>query len=179
MTGACQFRDPKPGYCSSGSRDAIPGAEGSACACARTRGTAFADSDFQDGMALALDGYAALAARYEAGLTRIDGFDVGLIEEARTLGVTLREQSAAALVRTTPDAQRQALALRNQLLTLLTERVRRVRRAAQYVFRNFPEVTRKFTSAYERRQRSARRRTKELEAEATAANENGAVASAE
>jgi len=122
--------------------------------------TAFADSASQDAMALALEGYAELAGMHADKLGQVDGFDIALIEEARTLAAALRNQSAAALTRTTPDAQRQALSLRNRLLMLLVDRVRRVRRAAQYVFRSNPEVARKFTSAYERRQRTARRRAK-------------------
>ena len=112
-------------------------------------------------MALALEGYAELAGQHQDGLGQLAGFDVNLIEEARALAAALREQSAIALTRATPDAQRQALALRNRLLTLLADRVKRVRRAASYVFRSHPEITRKFTSVYERRQRSARRRAKQ------------------
>jgi hypothetical protein len=115
-------------------------------------------------MALALEGYAELAGRHRDPLSKIAGFDVNLVEEARVLAAALRQQSAAALIRTTPDAQRQALALRNRLLMLLIDRVKRVRRAAAYVFRNNPEIVRKFTSAYERRQRSARRKAKEGDA---------------
>ncbi len=126
---------------------------------------AFADSGSQDAMALALEGYAELAGRYRAGLAKLDGFDLALIEEARELAAALRQQSATSLTRTTPDAQRQALSLRNRLLMLLIERVRRVRRAAAYVFRNHPDVLRKFTSAYERRRRTAQRKTKSEEPE--------------
>jgi len=121
---------------------------------------AFADSASQDAMALALEGYAALAAKYRDGLAKLQGFDITLLDEARTLAAELRQQSAAALTRTNADTQRESLALRNRLLTLLVERVKRVRRAAGYVFRNQPEIVRKFTSAFERRQRSARRRAK-------------------
>jgi hypothetical protein len=108
--------------------------------------------------ALALQGYAELARLNESGLTAITGFDVTLIEEARTVAAALREQSASALTRTNPDAQRRVLGLRNRLLTMLIDRVRRARRTAQYVFRDHPEVIRKFSSAYERRQRATRRR---------------------
>jgi hypothetical protein len=119
---------------------------------------AFADSSSQDAMALALEGYAELARLHAEALSKLDGFDATLIEEARNVAVALREQSASALTRTNPDAQRRILGLRNRLLTLLLDRVRRTRRTAQYVFRDHPEVIRKFSSAYERRQRSARRR---------------------
>ena len=88
----------------------------------------------------------------------ITGFDVALMEEARALARSLREQSANALTRTTPIAQREALGRRN-LFTLLQDRVRRVRRTATYVYREYPTIVRKFTSAYERRRAAARRRT--------------------
>jgi hypothetical protein len=117
---------------------------------------AFADSASQDAMALALEGYAELASKHQEKLTDIEGFDVALVDEARTLAAALRQQSAVALTHTTLDAQRQALGLRNRLLLLLIDRVKRVRRAAAYVFRNQPDIIRKFTSTYERRQRSAR-----------------------
>ncbi len=122
--------------------------------------TAFSASASQDAMALALESYAELAGKYRDALTKLQGFDPTLIDEARTLAAALRQQSAAALTHATADTQREALALRNRLLTLLIERVKRVRRAAAYVFRNQPDIVRKFTSAFERKQRSARRRAK-------------------
>jgi hypothetical protein len=122
--------------------------------------TAFSGASSQDAIALALEGYAELASRNQDALVKLEGFDVALIDEARSLANSLRQQSATALTHATIDEQRQALALRNRLLTLLIERVKRVRRAAGYVFRNFPDIARKFTSAYERKQRSARRRAK-------------------
>lgn len=119
---------------------------------------AFGDAASQDAVALALEGYAELAGRNLDALKKLDGFDPALVDEARLLANSLRQQSATALTHATADEQRQALALRNRLLTLLIDRVKRVRRAAQYVFRNFPDIARKFTSPYERRQRSARRK---------------------
>jgi len=125
-------------------------------------------------MALAIEGYAALAGKYRDSLAKIQGFDVALLDEARPLAAALREQSAAALTRTNADTQRESLALRNRLLTLLTERVKRARRAASYVFRNHPDIVRKFTSAFERRQRSARRRAKAV-SEASEETESVAI----
>jgi hypothetical protein len=138
---------------------------------------AFADSASQDAMALALEGYSELAGRHRDALAKIDGFEITLIEEARQLAEALRQQSAAALIRTTPDAQRQALSLRNRLLMLLLERVKRVRRTAAYVFRNHPEIVRKFTSAYERRRRTAQKKAS-VETPETDAGANGAAAGA-
>jgi hypothetical protein len=119
---------------------------------------AFPNSGSQDAMALGLEGFADLADRYSADLAKIAGFDVALIAEARTLAASLRERSAELLTKANPSEQRAVLALRNRLLTLLFERVQRVRRAAQYLFRGQPDVLRKFTSSYERKQRFARRK---------------------
>ncbi len=117
----------------------------------------FASATSQDAIALALDAYAELADRYRDRLGKIEGFELNLIAEARGLGAQVRQRSASALTRN-PAEQRQILSLRNRLITLLQDRVRLVRRAAQYVFRNFPDISRRFTSAFERRQRAARRR---------------------
>lgn len=117
----------------------------------------FAGASSQDAIALALDAYAELASRYLDRLSKIEGFDVNLVAEARSLAAQVRQRSASALTRN-PAEQRQVLSLRNRLLTLLLDRVRLVRRTAQYVFRNYPDISRRFTSAFERRQRAARRR---------------------
>jgi hypothetical protein len=127
---------------------------------------AFSDSGSQDAMALALEGYSELARIHREALAKLDGFDVACIDEAFALASALRDQSAAALTRVNPDEQRRILGLRNRLLTMVIERVRRARRAAQYVFRGYPEVVKKFSSAHERRRRVARSRK-------AAAAENG------
>jgi hypothetical protein len=139
--------------------------------------TTFADSASQDAMALALEGYAELAGKYREVLAKLQGFDPALIDEARSLAAALRQQSAAALTHASADTQREALALRNRLLSLLVERVKRVRRAAAYLFRNQPDIVRKFTSAFERRQRTARRRVKAAEAASSSAAPSAAAGS--
>jgi len=129
---------------------------------------AFSDSAAQDATALALEGYAALGERHQVLIEEL-GFETALFAEARTLAAALRERSARLLTEGRSGAPRDALGLRNRLLTLLLDRVRSVRRAARYVFRQHPDVARKFTSAYERRQRAARRRKGEEEATQAAA----------
>jgi hypothetical protein len=104
---------------------------------------AFPNSGSQDAMALGLEGFADLADRYHADLAKIAGFDVSLIAEARSLAASLRQRSAELLTKANPSEQRGVLSLRNRLLTLLFERVQRVRRAAQYLFRGQPDVLRK------------------------------------
>ena len=58
-------------------------------------------------MALAIEGYAALAGKYRDSLAKIQGFDVALLDEARPLAAALREQSAAALTRTNAELRGQ------------------------------------------------------------------------
>ena len=69
-----------------------------------------------------------------------------------------------------PQAAREAIALRNRLMTLLFDRMIRVRSAARFVFRGRPEIIREATSAYERRRRAAGRRAKEKNGSAAQAN---------
>lgn len=133
---------------------------------------AFPDSGSHDAMALALEGYAELASAYRDRLAELQGFDLELMTEARVLATALRGRSAAML--TNPAAQRQMLLLRNSLIGLLLERVRLVRRAAQYLFREQPEIQRRFTSAYERHQRAARRRAAKAAQEQAAEGGSGA-----
>jgi hypothetical protein len=118
-------------------------------------------SGSQDAMALGLDSFAGLADRYRKELGKVAGFDLDLIAEARTLADALRQRSAQQLAQGNLNEQRATLALRNRLLSCLLERVGNVRRAAQYLFRAHPEISRRFTSTHERKQRSARRRKAE------------------
>jgi hypothetical protein len=120
------------------------------------------NSSAQDAMALGLEGYAGLGQAHRERLAAF-GFDVALLDEALTLAAALRERSAFLLTQTNPDAQRQALALRNRLLTALLDRTKAVRRTACYVFRHHPDIARKFTSPYERRRRAAHRRRAAVE----------------
>jgi len=46
--------------------------------------TSFSDSGSQDAMALTLEDYAELAGKYREGLSKLQGFDIALIDEART-----------------------------------------------------------------------------------------------
>ena len=111
----------------------------------------------QDDVAAALDAYATFAALNRAKLTGLGGFDVAVIDEAPQLAKNLRERSGDRLVTTPGGEERAALDLRNRLVTLLWDRMSRVRAAARYVFRHQPELTRKVTSAYQRRRRQTTR----------------------
>ena len=107
----------------------------------------------------ALSDYAALAESLQARLVEVDeSFDVAHIAEARALGTKL----AAAPAAPPPAAEvvKSAVLTRNGMLTLLSNKVAQVRKAAAHVFRAFPETYREVTSTYERRRRAATRRAK-------------------
>ncbi len=57
-----------------------------------------------------------------------------------------------------PLEAKRAMALRNRLIVLLTERVGAVRSAARYVFRGHPAIVREAMSLYERHRRAASER---------------------
>ncbi len=110
----------------------------------------------------ALRDYAALAEELKARLVEVDEeFDVALIEEARALSTSMGE-NPVAVKPTTPEAIA-ATKVRNQLLHLLTGKVRLVRRTVARVFRRHSEIVREASSAYERRRRAAARRAKKNE----------------
>jgi hypothetical protein len=119
-----------------------------------------------DGLAVGLTDYAALAELHRAKLDGFGTFSVSLIDEAKSLAEALRLRPQVPATQTA--AARDALDLRDRLLTLLDQRVGAVRAAARYVFRDEPEIVREVTSSYERRRRAAARTAAEDEAEADA-----------
>jgi len=127
--------------------------------------TANGEPTTQDAMALALEQYADLAEENRSELDALETFDVGGIDRARELAAELRERSAPQAA---VESAEQAMQLRNQLWTLLQQRMSRVRSVARYVFRMYPEIAREATSAYRRRQRAELRRRKKAEKAVTA-----------
>ncbi len=119
-----------------------------------------------DTASLALENFADLADRHRKALDGVGDFDAKLIDEARALAKELR-----GMLPMSPAAQaakRLAIEHRNRLLQLLDARVRRVRRAARYVFRHHPAIAQQVSSAYEEKRREAARRAaarKKTEAE--------------
>jgi hypothetical protein len=116
------------------------------------------DPETMDALASALDDYAALAEPHRAALDGLGGFDAAHIDEARKVAAALRDapQTAIAL----SPAARDAIKLRNQMVSLLWERMSAVRAAAKFVYRGEPKILRESSSAYERRKRAASRRAK-------------------
>jgi hypothetical protein len=113
-------------------------------------------SNSTDALAAELADYAALARQEQKGLEGLGGFDVAMIDEAKSLPRLLRERPTTP---TTPEVTRRALDVRNRIATLLVERMSTVRSAARFVFRNHPEVAREAGSAYSRKRRAAARRS--------------------
>jgi hypothetical protein len=109
-----------------------------------------------DALASELSDYAALAEQHRADLDGLGGFDARHIDEAVELVGRLRRRPRAPVPAATPEAHA-ALALRNRLATLLDQRERLVRSAAQLVYRNRPALVRQVTSAYERRRKAHQR----------------------
>src|SRR5690606_35884285 len=106
-------------------------------------------------LALALDGYANLAALHRAALEALATFDPALIEEARALSERLRARTSTPIV--TTQGARATLELRERYATLIADRLRALRHTAEYLFRDHPAIYREVTSAYERRKRAVTR----------------------
>jgi hypothetical protein len=111
------------------------------------------ESESQDGVALLLDNYRELARQHLGELSKIPDFDPKLIDRAIRVAQGLRQRSADALMGKTEREQRELLALRNRLLTAISDRLREARRVIRYVFRDHPDIVRKATSEYSRGKR--------------------------
>jgi len=123
------------------------------------------DGERSSTLSQALLDYAGLATELKDRLIDEDEtFDPALIDEAKLLGQALSAGSVPPPGVDHEEAQK----LRNRLLVLLVRRVSRIRAAARRVFREHPDITRKFASAYERRKRAALRRKARAEAAAKA-----------
>lgn len=119
-----------------------------------------------DAWAAELTDHAALAQQYRKEMDGLGGFDVALIDEAKSLAAALRDRPA--IPAGTSEKAAIARALRSRLATLLSNRLQVVRAAARFVFRQHPAIVREATSAYERRRRTAARRNAEKAAGASA-----------
>lgn len=126
------------------------------------------DSDSADNLAQALHDYATLAKNLQDRMAGLGGFDVKLIGEAFELAEKLGAVTVGGSVRS-----KEAIAaklLRDQMSSLLQEKVNLVRSAARFVFRGKPKIVRAVTSSYERRRRAAARRRAEKAAAAGSVN---------
>lgn len=127
------------------------------------------DPRTSDALASALDDYAHLADRYRDEIDGLGGFSASNIDEAFEVAASLRDRPTQAQSVTMSVEARQALDLRNKIVTVLLARMNLVRAAAKFVYRAHPEIVREATSAYERRRRATARRAKAKPAEPVAA----------
>jgi hypothetical protein len=114
------------------------------------------DPETMDALASALDDYAALAEPHRASLDGLGGFQAAYVDEAVSIAAALRNAPQVPVIMS--EAAREAIKLRNQMVSLLWTRMSAVRAAAKFVFRDQPEMVREVSSAYERRRRAASRR---------------------
>jgi hypothetical protein len=127
---------------------------------AQIRETRSQSGERSDALAQSLHDYASLADTLRARLVDMDeDFPPAIIDEAKELAVQLRERPAHSYQEA--EAAKSLRILRNRLLVLLQSRVRAVRLGAGYVFSGYPEIAREVSSAYERKRRAARLKSKE------------------
>lgn len=119
-----------------------------------------ADSASRSALAQALHDYASLAQRLQEDLNGLGGFDLAFIAEALRLADTV--SGAQRDGRMTPPKVAAARLLRDQVASLLQEKMGLVRAAARFVFRGQAEIIRQVTSDYERALRGQRREKKSL-----------------
>ena len=100
--------------------------------------------------ALALETHAILAEKHAPALARLGNFASDLPERARHLALSLRQPRRHLAA---DEARRARLRLRDALMTLLMDRIRAVRAAARYVFRDHPAIVKQATSDYERKRK--------------------------
>lgn len=112
--------------------------------------------DTIDGAARALKDYGALCELFAHDIDGVLGFERSSIDEGRKLSEELLQINRE--FEQNPETRR-ALALRNNLLALLEQRVSKVRKVAQLLYsKSHPEIARLVTSAYQRRARAEARR---------------------
>jgi len=124
----------------------------------------YGSADSFDEMAMALQAFADLADAHRDAVAAVSTFAAGLPARARGLSFALRERKALQLGG--PEARQVALYkdIRDRLTGALLLRMRSARKAFRFVFRDYPDIVRKVTSAYER----DRRRTRDRNADGNA-----------
>jgi hypothetical protein len=121
------------------------------------------DVQSHDGMAIALQGYAGLAADYKEQIDRIGGLTPGLIDRATQLSFDLRQRSGERMNGNFAQEQKDMMRLRNRMVSALYKRMNTARRTIRFVFREHPDIVRKASSDYLRsHKRVSRARTSDV-----------------
>ncbi len=106
-------------------------------------------------LAAELRDYAQLLGEHQEFVAGIEGFDPALIEDVQKIAKQLPTIRPGRPKKS--KACGETLLLRRQLTHLVMERVRLVRTAARFVFRNHRPIVREITSSYERKRRARSR----------------------
>jgi hypothetical protein len=123
------------------------------------------DVQSHDGMAIALQGYAGLAADYKEQIDRLGGITPDLIDRATQLSFDLRQRSGERMNGNFAQEQKDMMRLRNRMVSALYKRVHAARRTIRFVFRDYPDIVRKASSDYLRSvKRNSRGRTSDVSA---------------
>lgn len=117
------------------------------------------DTDSSSSLAQALHDYGTFAKPLQDELDGLGNFNGAIIDEALALADQLGEVSLTPQARS--EQARVAKRQRDQLANLLQSRIRLVRAASRFVFRNHPQINREVTSAYDRRRRAAAKRAQQ------------------
>lgn len=115
------------------------------------------DSDTIDGMALDLEEVVGLATLHLDLMKTVPLFDEAWLAQGKAAAEALRALPPGRY--STPEAKAK-IGRRNQIFSLIAKNVREIRAAARLVFSSHPDIYRQFTSAYERRRRTALARAK-------------------
>lgn len=103
-------------------------------------------------LAQTLSDLAGLARHERAALARLGNFDPALLDEAEQLATTVLALTSTPGPKASPHVE-----LRDRLINLLLPRLSRVRKAARFVYRDYPELQKKAASAYQRERRLSRK----------------------
>jgi hypothetical protein len=116
--------------------------------------------------------HAELARLHVDKIAGVGGFDPKWIDEAASLAHSLRERSAGPAHIAPKDDPELAMDLRNRFARLIQDRLRAIRAAARFVFRNHPAIAREVTSRHGRQRQAAWRKKKKEEAKPGDASTN-------
>jgi hypothetical protein len=127
------------------------------------------DPQSADAVASAIDDYVGLARPLGDTIDGVAGFEIAYLEKAVALAAKLREKPTQPAAVSADAAA--WMSLRNRLTNMLMADMGKVNGAGKLVFRDRPDIARKFASAYERKRRAEARRKAKKKAEEEKKNE--------
>jgi hypothetical protein len=122
------------------------------------------DTSSHDGVGIALQGYAGLAADYKEQVEKLGGITPNILDRATQLSFDLRQRSGERMNGNFAQEQKDMMRLRNRMVAALMRRITAARRTIRFVFRDYPEIVRKASSEYLRRNQRSSRQSPEVSA---------------